>query len=70
MLMSWETTSVECAIKQEVVQQLFRQDGRDGGGRAGKGKTSRLLRVNFTRYIGYAKRLALVMRGRVQMSVD
>lgn len=43
--MSWETTSVKYAIKQEVVQQLFRQEGRVGVERAGKGKMGRLLRV-------------------------
>lgn len=55
--MGWETRSAEYAIKQELLQQLFLQEGRDGEERAGKGKMGRLLRVwNFTRYIGYAKR--------------
>lgn len=45
--MSWETPSVKYAIKQEIVQQLLRQEGCDGEERAGKGKLGRLLRVTF-----------------------
>lgn len=45
--MSWETTSVECAIKQEIVQQLFRQEGRDGGGKGGKREDESVIACEF-----------------------
>lgn len=46
-LLSRETTSVEYANKQEVVQQLFRQEGRDGEGKGGKRKDGSVIACEF-----------------------
>ena len=45
--MSWATTSVEYAIKREVEQQLFRQEGRDRKGKGGKRKDGSVIACEF-----------------------